>query len=75
MGHDRGADLVPTQEVSFMPDIRNEIMRWTREGASLKLIGRRISRLRASDEGKAALWLWAWSCRRPGESHRTVLGD
>jgi hypothetical protein len=58
-----------------MPDVRNEITRWTRDGASLELIGERISELPASAEGKAALWLWAWSCRRPGESHRRVLGD
>jgi hypothetical protein len=59
-----------------MAAIRTEITRWTREGASLELIEERISGLPASDEGKAALWLWAWSCRRPhGERPRRVLAD
>ena len=46
-----------------MPCIRDEITRWTREGASLTLIEKRIRALPASAEGKAALWLWAWSIR------------
>ncbi len=46
-----------------MPCIRDEITRWTSEGASIELIEKRISALPASDEGKAALWLWAWSIR------------
>ena len=58
-----------------MAGIRDEITRWTREGASLEVIEERISRLPASDEEKSALWLWAWSSRRPG-SHtaRAVEG-
>ena len=59
-----------------MPSMRDEITRWTRDGASLELIDERISELPASAEEQSALWLWAWSCRRPvpyGESHRTVL--
>jgi hypothetical protein len=58
-----------------MPSIRDEIMRWTREGASLELIGERIGEQPASDEEQSALWLWAWSCRRPapyGEGRRRV---
>ena len=60
-----------------MAHVRDKITRWTREGASLKLIEERISRVHASDDEKSALWLWAWSCRRPhGKSHRRVmLGD
>jgi hypothetical protein len=63
-----------------MAGIRDEITRWTREGASLELIEERIGGLTASDDKKAALWLWAWSCRSPhgepyGESHRAVLAD
>jgi hypothetical protein len=58
-----------------MPDIRNDITRWTRQGASLWLIEERISRLPVSEDDKAAFWLWAWSCRRPGESHRRVFAD
>jgi hypothetical protein len=48
-----------------MPGMRDKITRWTREGASLELIGDRIGELPASDEEQSALWLWAWSCRRP----------
>ena len=58
-----------------MPDIRNKITRWTREGASLELIGSASVGFAHQMKGKSALWLWAWSCRRPGESHRRVLGD
>jgi hypothetical protein len=63
-----------------MPPIRDEIVRWTREGASLELIEERISGLPASNDEKSALWLWAWSWRSPygeryGESHRMVLAD
>ena len=61
-----------------MPDMRDKITRWTREGASLELIEGRIGELPASDEEQSALWLWAWSCRRPepeGESRRRVLVD
>ena len=61
-----------------MPRMRDEITRWTREGASLDLIEERIGELPASDEEQSALWLWAWSCRRPepyGESRRRVLVD
>ena len=47
-----------------MAGFRDEIVHWTREGASLELIGERIGELSASDEEKAALWLWAWSYRR-----------
>jgi hypothetical protein len=61
-----------------MARTRDEIVRWTREGASLDAIEERISGLPASDDEKSALWLWAWSCRSPrrqqyGESHREVL--
>jgi hypothetical protein len=56
-----------------MPDTRNRITRWTREGASLQLIDERISGLAESDDEKAALWLWAWSCRHPhGGGHRRL---
>ena len=60
-----------------MGDVRSKITRWIREGASLELIEKRISGLPATDDEKSALWLWAWSCRRPhGASHRrAVLGD
>jgi hypothetical protein len=61
-----------------MPDMRDEITRWTREGASPELIEERIGELPASDEEQSALWLWAWSCRRPepyGDSRRMVLVD
>jgi hypothetical protein len=59
-----------------MPGMRDEITRWTREGASLELIEKRIGELPASDEEQSALWLWAWSCQRSepyGESRRRVL--
>jgi hypothetical protein len=63
-----------------MAGFRDEIVRWTREGASLELIEERIGELSASDEEKSALWLWAWSCRRRdaglrGESRRPMLAD
>jgi hypothetical protein len=63
-----------------MPDIRDEIVRWTREGASLELIDKRIGDFPASDDEKSALWLWAWSARRlhgqpSGTSRRRVLAD
>jgi hypothetical protein len=61
-----------------MPDMRDEITRWTREGASLELIEERIGELPTSDEEQSALWLWAWSCRHPesyGDSRRLVLVD
>jgi hypothetical protein len=61
-----------------MPGTREEITRWTSEGASLELIEVRIGELPVSDEEQAALWLWAWSCRRPepfDESRRRVLVD
>jgi hypothetical protein len=59
-----------------MKKIRDEITRWTREGASRELIQERIRALPRPDEEKSALWLWAWSCQRPyGESHRVVLAD
>ena len=61
-----------------MPGMRDKITRWTREGVSLELIEERIGELPASDEEQSALWLWAWSCRRPepdGESRRRVLVD
>ena len=59
-----------------MSDVRTKITRWTHEGASQALIEERISGLPASDDEKAALWLWAWSCRRPHrESHRRVVLD
>jgi hypothetical protein len=59
-----------------MPSMRDEIMRWTREGASLGLIEERIGERPASAEEQSALWLWAWSCRRPhpyGDRGRPVL--
>ena len=57
-----------------MGDVRTKITRWTREGASLELIEERLGGLPASDEEKSALWLWAWSCRRPhAEVHRRVV--
>jgi hypothetical protein len=57
-----------------MADVRKTITRWTREGASLERIEARITGLPGSDEEKAALWLWAWSCRRPyGKSHRKMV--
>jgi hypothetical protein len=63
-----------------MAGIRDKIVRWTREGASLKLIAERISELPASDDEKSALWLWAWSYRPRhglpyGKSPRRVLAD
>ena len=58
-----------------MADVRNKITRWAREGASLDLIEQRIRGLPSSDEEKAALWLWAWSCRRRphGESRQMLV--
>ena len=72
--------MVPTQEVPLVARIRDEIVRWTREGASLELIEQRISGLPVSDDEKSALWLWAWSYRSPhrrrfGENRRKVLAD
>ena len=63
-----------------MAGFRDEIVRWTRQGASLELIEERIGQLSTSDEEKSALWLWAWSYRRHrsgpyGLSRRTVLAD
>ena len=61
-----------------MARIRAEIVRWTREGAPLDAIEKRISGLSVSDDEKSALWLWAWSCRRPepyAERRRRVLPD
>jgi hypothetical protein len=59
-----------------MAGIQDQIVRWTHEGASLKLIDERIDELPASADEKSALWLWAWSYRRPyGTSRRRVLGD
>ncbi len=62
-----------------MAGIRDEIVRWTREGTPFELIENRISGLPASDDEKSALWLWAWSYRPPGESYgesrRRVLAD
>ena len=62
-----------------MARTRDEIVRWTREGASLDAIEKRISGLPASDDEKSALWLWARSSRshgKPyGESRREVLSD
>ena len=63
-----------------MASIRDEIARWTGEGASLELIEERISGLPVSDDDKSALWLWAWSHRTPagdahGECRRRVLAD
>jgi hypothetical protein len=63
-----------------MAGIREEIVRWTREGASLELIDERIDELPASADEKSALWIWAWSYRRPrGQPYRTsrrrVLAD
>ena len=62
-----------------MAGIRDEISVWTREGASLEAIEKRISVLPASDDEKSALWLWARSSRsrgKPyGESRRRVLSD
>ena len=57
-----------------MGDVRTKIARWTREGASLELIEERLGGLPASEEEKSALWLWAWSCRRPhAKRHRRVV--
>jgi hypothetical protein len=63
-----------------MARIRAEIVRWTREGAPLDAIEKRISGLSVSDDEKSALWLWAWSYRSPhrrryGENRREVLAD
>jgi hypothetical protein len=63
-----------------MAHIRAEIVRWTREGAPLDAIEKRISGLSVSDDEKSALWLWAWSYRSPhrrryGETRRKVLAD
>jgi hypothetical protein len=61
-----------------MPGMRDEITRWTHEGASSELIGERINALPASQEEKSALWLWAWSHRAPyggGRAGRPVLAD
>lgn len=63
-----------------MAGIRSEIARWTREGASLELIGERIGGLPESEDDKSALWLCAWSYRRShgapaGDSRRKVLAD
>jgi hypothetical protein len=52
-----------------MAGFREEIVRWTREGASLQLIEERIGKLSASDEEKSALWLWAWSYRHHYRRH------
>ena len=57
-----------------MGDVRTKITCWTSEGASLELIEERLDGLPASDEEKSALWLWAWSCRRPhAKRHRRVV--
>ncbi len=63
-----------------MARTRDEIVRWTREGASLDSIEKRISGLPASDDEKSALWLWAWSYRsahrqRYSKDRRKVLAD
>jgi hypothetical protein len=61
-----------------MAGFRDEIARWTHEGAPFELIAERIGRLPASEEDKSALWLWARSHRddrRYEPTRRTVLAD
>lgn len=61
-----------------MAGFRDNVVRWTDEGAPFELIAERIGRLHASQEDKSALWLWARSLRgsrRSDQAHRRVLAD
>jgi hypothetical protein len=61
-----------------MAGFRDNVVRWTDEGAPFELIAERIGRLPASEEDKSALWLWARShrgSRRYDQARRRVLAD
>jgi hypothetical protein len=61
-----------------MAGFRDDIARWTREGAPFELIAERIGQLPASEEDKSALWLWARSHRggrQSDQAHRPILAD
>ncbi len=60
-----------------MTGFRDDVTRWTYEGAPFELIAERIGRLPASEEDKSALWLLARSHRdqRYNQAHRKVLAD
>jgi hypothetical protein len=61
-----------------MAGFRDDVARWTREGAPFDLIAARIGQLPSSEEDKSALWLWARSHRggrQVERVHRRVLAD
>jgi hypothetical protein len=61
-----------------MADFRDNVARWTLDGASFELIAERIGQLPTSEEDKSALWLWARSHRgdrQYDQAQRRVLAD
>jgi len=60
-----------------MAGFRQQVARWTHEGAPVELITGRIDELPVTNDEKSALWLWARSHRggRRYEEQRKVLAD